>query len=238
MNDQSSVTAMFDGIAPRYDFLNRLLSLHIDTLWRRKASRAVSRLHPATILDVATGTADLAIDLAVDNPLAKVKGIDLSERMLELGRGKVSQRKLGQRIKLISGDAAALPFDDGSFDAVTVGFGVRNFADLDKGLSEMARVTKEGGAVMILEFSHPTNPLVKAAYRLYSKFIPFVGKCVSKHPTAYRYLPASIDAFPSSRAFMEIMHRCGIDDIQAKPFSGGIVTLYLGKVQKNAPSLQ
>ena len=229
MSNQQAVTEMFDGIAPRYDRLNHFLSLGIDRAWRRKTSRRVSKQHPKAILDVATGTADLAIQLAYDNDEATITGVDLSERMLSIGRQKVDKKKLLHRIHLEMADATALPFADGSFDAVTVAFGVRNFAYRDKGLSEMVRVCRKGGLVAILEFSHPTCTLVSVPYRWYSRlWIPRIGRSVSRHPTAYSYLPSSVEAFPSTEDFVASLEHAGLKDIQATAFCGGIATLYYG----------
>lgn len=239
MSDQRSVTEMFDDISSHYDYLNHLLSLGIDRSWRRKTSRLVAMHHPLKILDVATGTADLAIRLAKDNPDTKITGIDLSTKMLELGQQKILQRKLEQRIHLGQADATSLPFPDNSFDAVTVAFGVRNFGDMEAGLREMVRVCHDNGLVAILEFSHPTNRLVKIPYRWYSRrCIPRIGKSVSKHPNAYHYLPSSVEAFPTVEAFVEQLSQVGLNDIQTKSFSGGIATYYYGFVQKNHPLSQ
>ena len=234
MNKQKAVTEMFDGIASRYDRLNHILSFGIDRIWRRKTSRRISRLHPKTILDVATGTADLAIRLAHDNDEAIITGVDLSERMLSIGRQKVDKKKLPHRIRLETADAAALPFADGSFDAVTVAFGVRNFGDREAGLREMVRVCRDGGMVSVLEFSHPTHALVKAPYRWYSRhWIPRVGQSVSRHPSAYSYLPTSVEAFPSAEEFVEMLLQAGLKDVKTETLSGGIATLYYGYALKN-----
>ena len=234
MSDQASVTEMFDGIAESYDRLNHLLSFGIDRLWRRKTSKLISLQHPSSILDVATGTADLAIQLAHDNADAIVTGVDLSEKMLSIGKQKVNANKLSHRIHLEKADASALPFADNNFDAVTVAFGVRNFSDREAGLREMVRVCRNGGMVAILEFSHPTKALVKTAYRWYSRqWIPRVGKSVSKHPSAYSYLPSSVEAFPSAEVFVSILVKAGLSDIRAEALSGGIATLYYGCAAKN-----
>ena len=239
MSDQVFVTEMFDDISSQYDHLNHLLSFGIDRIWRRKTSKRIAQHHPSTILDVATGTADLALRLAIDNPNAIITGIDLSEKMLEIGNQKIQQKKLSNRIHLEVADAAALSFDDNSFDAVTVAFGVRNFSNREKGLCEMVRVCRHQGWVAILEFSHPTNKVVKAPYRWYSqRWIPKTGRKVSGHPTAYSYLPTSVEAFPSTDEFLNLLAKVGLNDIQAKAFSGGIATLYYGSVSKNRTSSQ
>ena len=236
MSEHKAVTEMFDSISSHYDFLNHLLSFGIDRMWRRKTSKLVAKHHPSTILDVATGTADLAIRLAKDNPSAAISGVDLSEKMLEKGRTKLAKKKLGQRITLVTNDATKLPFPDDSFDAVTVGFGVRNFPNREAGLREMARVCRNNGIVAILEFSHPTNALVKRLYRWYSqRCIPRLGRKISKHPSAYSYLPSSVEDFPSGEAFEVLLEQVGLIDIERKVFSGGIATLYYGFTLKNNP---
>ena len=239
MNDQQSVTEIFDDISPRYDFLNHLLSFQIDRIWRRKTSKLVAKSHPTAILDVATGTADLAIRMAKDNPSASITGVDLSEKMLEIGRQKITKRKLDRRIRLMTADATHLPFSDNSFDAVTVAFGVRNFEYLEAGLQEMSRVVKNDGLVAILEFSHPQKSLVKRPYRCYSRHVlPRIGRAFSKHQSAYSYLPASIEAFPEYSEFCQMLKNHGITDVGSKAFCGGIATLYSGHVQKKAAVLQ
>lgn len=224
---------MFDDISSHYDFLNHLLSFQIDKIWRRKTSRIVASHQPTAILDVATGTADLAIRMAKDMPAASIIGVDLSEKMLEIGRQKIKQEQLDQRIKLMTADAEDLPFEDNHFDAVTVAFGVRNFEHLETGLREMLRVLKNNGLIAILEFSHPKNGIVKGPYRCYSKHIlPKVGRAFSKHPKAYSYLPSSIEAFPESEDFVRLQNGLGIDEVKKETFCGGIATLYHGVVQK------
>lgn len=231
MTDQCQITTMFDDIAPHYDKLNHLLSFHIDKRWRKKLSRAIHKQTP-TILDVATGTADQAIQLALDHPQATITGIDLSEKMLELGRKKVEEKKLGDRIHLISGDATALPYNDNSFDVVTVSFGVRNFSNLDRGLQEMKRVVKDQGTIAILEFSQP-HSLLRIPFRYYfNHLVPRIGHAVSKHDTAYSYLPFSVGAFPNPEQFTRHLEAAGFCDIQRKALSGGIATLYLGRIEK------
>ena len=239
MSDQKVVTEMFDDISSHYDFLNHLLSFQIDKIWRRKTSRVVASHQPTAILDVATGTADLAIRMAKDIPMASIVGVDLSEKMLEIGRQKLKQEHLEQRIKLMTADAKALPFEDNHFDAVTVAFGVRNFEHLEAGIQEMLRVLKNNGLIAILEFSHPKNGIVKGPYRCYSKHIlPKVGRAFSKHPEAYSYLPSSIEAFPESDDFIQLLNRLGVDEVIEERFCGGIATLYHGAVQKKPANPQ
>ena len=221
------IAAMFDRISPKYDALNHLLSLNIDKVWRRKAAKAVKKNQPITILDLATGTADLAIALAKHNPQAHIIGMDLSEKMLDIGKEKVAQRKMENQIELRLGNAADLPFENNAFDAVTVAFGVRNFEDLDKGLSEIVRVLKPGGQAVILEFSMPERFPVKQLYRFYFKhLLPKIGKSVSKDPGAYDYLPESVESFPKPDIFLELLVRHGLGKGFATPLTFGIATLY------------
>lgn len=223
----SPIAAMFDRISPKYDALNHLLSLNIDKVWRRKAAKAASRNHPKTILDLATGTADLALLLAKRNPESHVIGMDISEKMLDVGKAKVAKQKKEDQIELRMGDAANLPFENDTFDAITVAFGVRNFEDLDKGLSEISRVLKPGGQAVILEFSMPEKFPVKQLYRFYFKrILPIIGKRVSKDPHAYDYLPASVERFPKPDAFMHLLAEKGLENGMKRSLSFGIATLY------------
>lgn len=239
MSDQQAITEMFDDISPRYDFLNHLLSFGIDKRWRRKTTQWVARQQPTTILDVATGTADLAIRMAKNIPSASITGVDLSEKMLEIGKRKIFQKQLDQRIHFETADAMHLPFGDNSFDTVTAAFGVRNFENLEQGLREMHRVAKDNGAIAILEFSHPKKGIIRPSYRCYSKHIlPLIGRIVSKHPSAYRYLPESVEAFPDGEAFMALLKRTGLTAVGMQRFNGGISTLYFGRVQKKPVSPQ
>lgn len=223
----SPIAAMFDRISPKYDALNHLLSFNIDKVWRRKTAKVVAKSQPNTILDLATGTADLAIAMAKRNPQAHLIGMDISEKMLDIGKEKVMHQNLANQIELRLGDAAALPFEDNSFDAVTVAFGVRNFEDLDKGLSEISRVLKPGGQAVILEFSMPKRFPVKQLYRFYFKrLLPFIGKLVSKDNSAYAYLPASVERFPKPKAFLELLAQHGLIRGTVRPLTFGIATLY------------
>ena len=223
----SPIAAMFDRISPKYDALNHLLSFNIDKVWRRKAAKEVAKHHPADILDLATGTADLAIALAKHNPQARIIGMDFSEKMLEIGQEKVKQQNLENQIVLRIGDAATLPFEDGTFDVVTVAFGVRNFEDLDKGLLEISRVLKPGGQAVILEFSMPEKFPVKQLYQFYFKrVLPIIGKRVSKDESAYTYLPSSVERFPMPKVFLDILDRYGIQQGQMIPMAFGIATMY------------
>ncbi len=227
---KEQVEAMFDAIAPRYDLLNRVLSLGIDQRWRRKAVAMLGVEQPERILDVATGTADLALEAMRLDP-KKVVGVDISEEMLRRGREKIERLGLSDRIVLQRGDAEKLPFSDNQFHAALVAFGVRNFQDLDKGLAEIRRVLRPGGGLVVLEFSKPRAFPIKQAYAFYSRFIlPRVGRAVSKNDGAYRYLPDSVAAFPDGEAFLERMRQAGYHDLACHPLTFGIASLYKGKV--------
>ena len=224
----SPIAAMFDRISPKYDALNHMLSLDIDKVWRKKTAKIVSKTQPKAILDLATGTADLAIAMAKNNPQAHIIGLDISEKMLEIGKEKVKLQNLENQIELHHGDAASLPFEDARFDAVTVAFGVRNFEDLSKGLSEMHRVLKTNGQAVILEFSMPERFPVKQLYNFYFKhLLPNIGKWVSKDGNAYSYLPHSVEKFPKPSDFCNILGSFGLKNCQIKPLSFGIATLYV-----------
>ena len=224
----SPIAAMFDRISPKYDALNHILSFNIDKVWRKKTAKIVSENQPKAILDLATGTADLAIAMAKHNPQAHIIGLDISEKMLEIGKEKVKLQNLENQIELHHGDAASLPFEDARFDAVTVAFGVRNFEDLDKGLSEMHRVLKTNGQAVILEFSMPERFPVKQLYNFYFKhLLPNIGKWVSKDGNAYSYLPHSVEKFPKPSDFCNILGSFGLKNCQIKPLSFGIATLYV-----------
>ena len=223
----SPIATMFDKISPKYDVLNHLLSFNIDKVWRRKTAKTVAQFYPQTILDLATGTADLAIQLAKHNPQTHIIGMDISEKMLEIGKAKITKNGLESQIELRLGDAANLPFDDNTFDAVTVAFGVRNFENLNQGLAEISRVLMPSGQVFILEFSMPEKLPIKQAYRLYFKHIlPKIGQWVSKDTSAYSYLPASVEKFPQPDAFIEILSSFGLENCKAKTLTSGIATLY------------
>ena len=223
----SPIADMFDRISPKYDVLNHLLSINIDKVWRKKTAKAVARTHPKRILDLATGTADLAILLAKHNPQAHIIGMDISEKMLEIGKRKVDKKNLIHQIELRTGDAASLPFEDNTFDAVTVAFGVRNFENLDKGLSEIHRVLKPMGQVFILEFSMPDKFPIKQVYKLYFKHIlPKIGKWVSKDSYAYSYLPASVEKFPNRWDFLRALSLHGLREGSIRLFGHGIAILY------------
>lgn len=218
---------MFDSISGKYDFLNRFLSLGIDISWRKKAIALLMKDNPKHILDVATGTADFAIQ-AHRAGVPEVTGIDLSEGMLEIGREKLKRKGL-EHIRLIQGDSEDLPFEDNKFDAVIVAFGVRNFENLSKGLSEMNRVLRPGGRLVVLEFSNPSVFPVKQVYQFYFKYIlPFWGRLLSKHQSAYSYLPESVKAFPEGKAFLSLMHQTGYRESRDQRLSFGICSIYTG----------
>ena len=219
---------MFDGIAGHYDFLNHFLSAGIDIIWRKKAIKKIEDSAPKFILDIATGTADLAIE-ASNIPSVNITGLDLSEKMLEIGKEKIKKRNLQKTIQLQKGDAENLPFKDNSFDVVMVAFGVRNFENLNKGLSEMNRVLKPNGKLMILEFSKPTKFPIKQVYNLYfNRILPGLGKLVSNHNSAYRYLPDTVARFPDGNKFLDILHHTGYKNCNHSPLTMGIATIYTG----------
>ena len=221
------IANMFDRISPKYDRLNHLLSFNIDKIWRRKTAKIVSKSQPKTILDLATGTADLAIALAKHNPQAHIVGTDISEKMLEIGQTKIAKQGLEKQIELQRGDAAALPFGDNTFDAVTVAFGVRNFENMKQGLSEIHRVLKPNGKAFILEFSMPGKFPIKQAYQLYFKHIlPKIGKWVSKDENAYSYLPESVERFPKPTDFLRVLSDNGFHEGTEQQLCFGIATLY------------
>lgn len=226
---KSEIESMFDTIAWRYDFLNHFLSLGIDRLWRKKAVRVIGKTHnPSTIIDVATGTGDLAIAALKLNP-AKITGIDISEKMLEIGREKIRRRGLSDKIELLSGDSENIHFCDNSFDAGMVAFGVRNFSDPLKGLSEMRRVINNGGMIMVLEFSRPAVFPFRQFYNFYFlNILPFFGRIFSKDKNAYRYLPESVMRFPDNEAFLDMLGKAGFEDVRQQKLTLGVASIYTG----------
>lgn len=227
-----AVEAMFDDIAPRYDLLNRLLSFGVDRYWRTQAVRLLADEQPARVLDVATGTADLAIKIERELHPRKTVGIDLSAEMLQRGQEKIDRHGLSSgRISLLQGDAADLPFPDDSFDAAFVGFGVRNFEDLDAGLSGIRRVLRPGGTLVVLEFSRPRSFPIKQLYTLYNRHVlPRIGGLLSPNEGAYEYLPSSVAAFPDGSDFLKRMHKVGFTNLLWRPLTFGIASLYRGVV--------
>lgn len=219
---------MFNNIAHRYDFLNSLLSMGIHKGWRKKAVRLLGNKPGMNLLDVATGTADFALETMKLSP-AKVTGVDISQDMLDLGKEKVKKKGLSGKIELLLADSENLPFESNTFDAITIGFGVRNFENLEKGLSEMCRVMKPGGTIAILEFSRPRKFPVKQFYSFYFRRIcPFIGRLFAKDPSAYTYLPESVNAFPDGKDFLSIMERTGFCKAKALTLTFGIASIYTG----------
>lgn len=230
-SDQSKkeeVAEMFNNISKRYDFLNHFLSMGIDHIWRKKAIKILGEKQPKIILDIATGTGDFAVEALKLNP-DKIIGIDISQGMLDVGIKKMKKKKVDNIIEMQLGDSENLPFDSNYFDGYTVGFGVRNFENLEQGLTEMLRVLKPEGRAVILEFSKPKKFPIKQSFHIYSKYIlPKIGKVVSKDPRAYTYLPESIQAFPEGKSFVEIMEKIGYKNVKTKLVAGGIATIYYG----------
>ncbi len=229
LSKKEQVADMFDSIAFRYDFLNRFLSAGIDIWWRKKAIKQLSSLQPKHVLDVATGTADVALMTYDALKPEKITGIDISEGMLDLGRKKIAARGLENTIKLYTGDSENIGFKENTFDAVTVSFGVRNFQNLSKGLEEMRRVLKPGGKLVVLEFSKPKDSLFKGFYNLYMNHIaPGFGKMFAKNKDAYQYLNDSVQAFPEGDRFLGIMQEAGFKQTYLQSLTFGICTIYCG----------
>ncbi len=226
---KDQVADMFNQIAFRYDFLNRFLSGGIDIYWRKKAISELRTLKPKKVLDVATGTADVALMTMKYLTPEKIIGIDISTGMLELGRKKIAKAMLNDRIELLEGDSETINFPNNTFDAVTVAFGVRNFEHLHKGISEMLRVLKPGGKLVVLEFSRPKSKGFKGLYKIYMNLVaPGIGKMVSKNRAAYQYLNDSVQAFPEGNDFLKILQEMGFTNTYLKTLSLGICTIYCG----------
>lgn len=225
------VAQMFDKISDNYDQMNRIITFGIDKVWRNKVIKLATENQPQTLLDVATGTGDLAL-MAAQQSQAKIIGVDLSEGMLAVGRKKIEQLQLSSRISLQVADSEHLPFQDDEFDRVTVAFGVRNFENLDKGLQEINRVLKSGGQLIILETSVPTLPIIKEMYLLHSNYLlPFFGKMFSKDVDAYKYLSKSAKNFPFGVAFNNILLKNGFINVKHLPQTLGVATIYIGEKQ-------
>ncbi len=225
---KESVRQMFNNIAGKYDFLNHFLSAGIDKRWRRRVGRIIAAAKPGKVLDVATGTADLAIELA-RHTKAEIIGVDIADAMLDVGRKKIEDKGLNGQIQLFQGDSENLPYKQDDYDVAMVAFGVRNFEDLNRGLSEMCRVIKPGGLVVVLEFSQPRKFPVRQVYRLYFKHVlPRVGRLVSRDKGAYTYLPESVDAFPDGPDFLSVMEKAGFGHLAEERLTFGIATIYIG----------
>lgn len=224
-----AVESMFDSIAWRYDFLNHFLSFNFDRFWRRRAIKIISESYKSpVILDVATGTADLAIAAMKLDP-SKITGIDISNRMLEIGKEKIRKRGLSGKIELMPGDSEKIPFCNDIFDVAMVAFGVRNFSDPLKGLMEMNRVIRNRGMIMVLEFSKPSGFPFKPIYNLYFRnILPFFGRLFSKDKAAYRYLPESVMKFPDNEEFLKLLVQAGFSDLHQIKLTGGVASIYTG----------
>ncbi|MES2545801.1 MAG: bifunctional demethylmenaquinone methyltransferase/2-methoxy-6-polyprenyl-1,4-benzoquinol methylase UbiE [Bacteroidota bacterium] len=226
LGKKEQVAQMFDTISGNYDGLNRVISFGIDVKWRKKVLKIVSDSNPNTILDIATGTGDLAI-LMAETKATKIIGLDISAGMLEVGRKKIEAKKLSDKIEMLLADSENMPFEDNTFDAITVAFGVRNFEHLEKGLSEILRVLKPNGVFVILETSVPEKTPYKQGYKFYSKYIlPLIGKLFSKDNSAYQYLSESASVFPYGEALNNILKKIGFIDVMSKPQTFGVATIY------------
>ncbi len=226
LNKKEQVEQMFDKISGNYDGLNRVISFGIDVKWRKKVIELVEATQPQAVLDIATGTGDLAISLAETNA-TRIVGLDISEGMLAVGRKKIAAKNLTDKIEMVQADSEALPFDDNSFDAITVAFGVRNFEHLEKGLAEIYRVLKPGGIFVVLETSVPTKFPFKQGYNFHSKVIlPVIGKLFSQDKVAYSYLSESAASFPYGEEFNNILRKTGFNNVEDKPQTFGVATIY------------
>jgi demethylmenaquinone methyltransferase/2-methoxy-6-polyprenyl-1,4-benzoquinol methylase len=226
LGKKEQVAQMFDNISENYDDLNRVISLGIDIKWRKKVVEIVGKNNPKQILDIATGTGDLVLMMASLNP-DRIVGLDISSGMLEVGKRKIEKAKLSDKIEMIVGDSEEIPFNENSFDAITVSFGVRNFANLDKGIKEIARVLKPAGVLVILETSNPTKFPFKQGYKFYTNFIlPIIGKIFSKDKVAYSYLSESANSFPFGEAFNNILQKNGFTNTKDTPVTFGVATIY------------
>lgn len=226
LGKKEQVAQMFDTISGNYDGLNRVISFGIDVKWRKKVLKMVSAKNPEMILDIATGTGDLAILMTKTNA-KKIIGLDISAGMLEVGRKKIEQKNLSDKIEMVLGDSENIPYDDNTFDAITVGFGVRNFENLEKGFSEILRVLKPNGIFVILETSVPDKTPYRQGYKFYSKYIlPLIGKLFSKDNSAYQYLSDSASVFPYGEALNNILRKIGFIEVKALPQTMGVATIY------------
>ena len=226
LGKKEQVAQMFNNISQDYDGLNRVISLGIDVSWRKKVVKLVGENKPKQILDIATGTGDLALMMSQLNP-DRIVGLDISEGMLEVGKQKISKANLSKTIDMVVGDSENIPFEDNTFDAITVSFGVRNFEDLDKGLQEICRVLKPGGKFVVLETSNPTKFPFKQGYKFYTNFIlPVIGKLFSKDKVAYSYLSESANSFPFGKAFNNILEKNGFKNAKDLPVTFGVASIY------------
>lgn len=231
LSKKEQVTKMFDTISKEYDGLNRVISFGIDVKWRKKVVKLVGETQPTSVLDIATGTGDLAINLTKTNA-DKIVGLDISEGMLEVGRSKIAKRNLSKTIEMVLGDSEKLPFEDNSFDAITVAFGIRNFENLEKGLSEILRVLKPSGIFVILETSVPTKFPFRQGYNIYTKGImPIIGKIFSRDKVAYSYLSESASVFPYGERLNNILRKIGFINPVAMPQTFGVATIYTATKQ-------
>ena len=227
LGKKEQVTKMFDTISGDYDGLNRVISFGIDIKWRKKVVNIVKKSNPNSVLDIATGTGDLAINLAQTNA-NKIIGLDISSGMLDIGKQKIKRKNLDSKIEMVLGDSENMPFDDNAFDAITVAFGVRNFETLENGLKEIHRVLKPGGTFVILETSMPDKTPYKQGYNFYTKnILPLIGKTFSKDKTAYKYLCESASVFPYGEALNNILRKTGFIDVKHLPQTFGVATIYV-----------
>jgi len=230
LGKKEQVAKMFDAISKNYDGLNRVISLGIDVKWRKKVVKIVGKNKPKQILDIATGTGDLALMMAELSP-DKIIGLDISEGMLAVGKEKIAKVNLSEKIEMVVGDSEEMPFDDDTFDAITVSFGVRNFANLDKGIKEIARVLKPSGVLVILETSNPLKSPFRQGYKLYTHlFLPIIGKLFSKDKVAYSYLSESANSFPFGAAFNNILQKNGFTSTEDTPVTFGVATIYTARL--------
>ena len=230
LGKKEQVAKMFDAISKNYDGLNRVISRGIDVKWRKKVVKIVGKNKPKQILDIATGTGDLALMMAGLSP-DKIIGLDISEGMLAVGKEKIAKVNLSEKIEMVVGDSEEMPFDDDTFDAITVSFGVRNFANLDKGIKEIARVLKPSGVLVILETSNPLKFPFRQGYKLYTHlFLPIIGKLFSKDKVAYSYLSESANSFPFGTAFNNILQKNGFTSTEDTPVTFGVATIYTARL--------
>ena len=227
LGKKKQVEQMFDTISGNYDGLNRVISLGSDVKWRKKVVKMIAAINPKSVLDIATGTGDLAIKYAKHTNASQIVGLDLSDGMLSVARKKIENSDLGNKLEFIQGDSEALPFEDNSFDAISVSFGIRNFENLEKGLSEIIRVLKPNGLFVILETSVPAKTPFKQGYYMYTKFVlPLIGKIFSKDKVAYAYLSESASKFPHGKALNNILLKIGFKEVENKPQTFGVATIY------------